>query len=279
MSTTAHNLEGEALERLQKTLLEMLQVFDTTCKELGLSYWIDSGTCLGAVRHGGLIPWDDDIDVGMMLPDWERFVAEAPAILPEGYSLHTQDNTEGYPIFWACLWKDGTRFIDDDHRQSGCPQAIFMDIFAFVRLDENPETAAKQQRALSLWQGLSYVKSMAHPTGAKGAVRTLAPVAHQFLKLVPQGFLRKRFWKAATTDNPGDQVVNPSYAFHGPFPYDVFMEPAPIDFGGLTVLGPREPVRYLEMNYGDWQQIPPEDKRHTHAPLILDFGDGVNAAE
>ena len=74
-----------ALERLQKEELKILEVIDSICRKHGLTYFIDAGTTLGAVRHGGFIPWDDDADVGMPYEDYKKFCEIAPHELPEGY--------------------------------------------------------------------------------------------------------------------------------------------------------------------------------------------------
>ena len=84
------------LKKLQMVELDMLRTVDEFCRAHGLTYFLDGGTCIGAVRHGGFIPWDDDIDLGMMREDYERFVALFREQPPEGYSVHTVENTENY---------------------------------------------------------------------------------------------------------------------------------------------------------------------------------------
>ena len=69
--------DEETLQRLQRTELKILKEFDTLCRENGIRYFGCGGTAIGAVRHGGFIPWDDDIDVGMLRRDYERFLKVA----------------------------------------------------------------------------------------------------------------------------------------------------------------------------------------------------------
>ena len=114
----------DVLRRLQQVELEMLRRIDRACRAIGVSYWLDSGTCLGAVRHGGFIPWDDDIDIGMPLDDYHRFLEEAPAVLGEGLSLHTCDNTPNLPVLWAKIYLDGTRFSSARDIEAGLEQGI-----------------------------------------------------------------------------------------------------------------------------------------------------------
>ena len=77
--------EQATLRRLQMMELEILEAIDSVCREHGITYFLDSGTVLGARRHGGFIPWDDDIDLGMPREDYERFLEVAPVALGEGF--------------------------------------------------------------------------------------------------------------------------------------------------------------------------------------------------
>ena len=79
--------ERETLRRLQLAELGILQAIDEACAKLGIPYFLDGGTALGAVRHGGFIPWDDDADIGMLRPDYERFLVEAPALLGSRFTV------------------------------------------------------------------------------------------------------------------------------------------------------------------------------------------------
>lgn len=118
-----------ALRRLQETELEILKAFASFCDEHDLEWFIDSGTVLGALRHGGFIPWDDDIDVGMLREDYDRFLRLASQSFVEGYSVHTPDNTEGFAGMFAKVYKDGTLFETRETRDAGLKQGIFIDIF------------------------------------------------------------------------------------------------------------------------------------------------------
>lgn len=142
MSTSPY--PQDSLQRLQAIERDIVAVIDKICRENDIEYFIDGGTCLGAVRHGGFIPWDDDVDLGMPKADYDRFCAIAPELLPAGYSLHTSTNTTGFSGLWAKVFKDGTRFIDDNALEAGCEQGAFVDIFPYCQLDADPKVAQRQ---------------------------------------------------------------------------------------------------------------------------------------
>lgn len=115
------------------------------------------------MRHGGFIPWDDDIDIGMPKDDFDRFCEIAPALLPKGYSLHTSANTKGFAPLWTKVFKNDTKFIEDVCTEAGYEQGIFVDILPFCRLDANEAVAKKQCRKARAAQVQSYLKHFAHP--------------------------------------------------------------------------------------------------------------------
>ena len=116
------------LRGCQLVMLRLLRIFDATCLELGLKYWLDSGTLLGAVRHGGFIPWDDDVDVAMPLEDYRRFLREAPAILPFDTFLQDKASDPDYDLPFAKLVDRYSAIEPLDGTRSACMNGIFIDI-------------------------------------------------------------------------------------------------------------------------------------------------------
>ena len=120
----------EQLKKHQAALMELLTVFDNICRRLGISYQLFAGTALGAVRHKGFIPWDDDLDIIMLRPEYERFLKEAPAE-PESEKYFLQSEfSEHWPMFFSKLRKNGTacieRYVPRDELMH---QGIYIDIF------------------------------------------------------------------------------------------------------------------------------------------------------
>lgn len=272
----------DSLARLQNAEREILRVVDTLCSDNDIDYFIDGGTCLGAVRHGGFIPWDDDIDVGMPHDDYMRFCSIAQDRLPKGYSLHTSLNTEGFSALWAKVFKDGTHFIDDNAYEAGCDQGIFVDIFAYCKLDRDKRIAERQCKSARTAQVKSYLKHFSRPKlpknlPAKPLVSLACKLVHSTVaKTWKTERLQYEYDHAFDTDNPGTTWVESAYTDWGEFDESVLFPTTDIEFDGMIVRAPHRTHEYLQILYGDYNRMPPEDERYTHAPVILDFGDGIN---
>lgn len=276
---------GDSLARLQAAEREILMVIDAICRANDLDYFVSGGTCLGAVRHGGFIPWDDDIDINLPQADYRRFIEIASHALPTGYSLHTSTDTAGTSALWAKVFKDGTRFIDESALEAGCDQGIFVDVFPTCQLDADTDVAAKQRARARTAQLKSYLKHLAHPKIPDDA--PLKPLLALGCKIVhgtiarawKQRDLQDEFDHAFDTDNPAQLWADAAYTAYGPFETDVLFPTADIEFDGLVVRAPHDPDAYLRLEYGDYMKLPPESQRYTHAPIILDFGDGENVMD
>lgn len=271
-----------SLERLQDAERDILRVVDRLCRENGIDYFIDSGTCLGAVRHGGFIPWDDDTDIGMSYEDYRRFLEIAPKALPRGYSLATCENTPGLTSLWVKVFLDGTRFIDEASMEAGCNQAIFLDVFPFFREDADPVRARSQKAMCLRLQRMSYLHGIAHPkipsdTSFRGLKVTACSVAHHTIAHAwkPEELSRKLLM-AAQPEVPSERWFNATYPLDGVHEASEIFPTKDIAFDGMTLRAPHDCDAYLCTLYGDYHKLPPLEDRYTHCPLVLDFGDGVN---
>ena len=124
--------------------LEVLHTIDRICQENSIRYYADWGTFLGAVRHGGFIPWDDDLDIVMLREDYDRFLSISANVLPEGYAVHTFRNEDGFVEFHAVVMNTERARFDEEHHKKfhGFPYICGIDIFVldFVHNDDMIET-------------------------------------------------------------------------------------------------------------------------------------------
>lgn len=280
--------EHNTLRRLQLTELGILRDIDRVCREYGITYFLDSGTLLGAKRHGGFIPWDDDIDLGMPRDDYERFLEVAPLALGERYCVTSPRTNAHQAALFAKVMLTGTRFETDETQEAGFEQGIFVDIFPYDAVCSNPADAKRQRQRCIMWQSVSYLYHSKHIVvphgGALGAAERFAcRVAHALVRSfvrparISEGFDRTAMM--AHDDAAASHMMASSYAAVEPYPREMLLPAGIIEFEGESFSAPADAAGYLQKQYGpSWSELPPEDQRRNHAPKMLDFGDGCAEA-
>lgn len=271
-----------ALEKLQNTELEMLRVFKEWCSEKGITWFVDSGTCLGAMRHRGFIPWDDDVDVGVPREDYDQLLVLAKEDFPEGYSLHTSADS-GYTSLFAKMYKDETIFSNDLTMAAGGSQGIYIDIFPYDYLSSEAKLRARQERKCANLQRLMYLHYLADVqvphNGLLGSLeKLLCSVGHFFIRpFSDPARIQESFDREAKSGNKESAVMEclPFAGYVPAIEEEILLPVSYLEFEGLKVPAPRDPERYLRVMYGDWTVLPPDGERHTHLPKRIVFSDGV----
>ena len=275
----------EILKRLQATELEILDAIAEVCKSEGLNWFLIGGSVLGAKRHEGFIPWDDDIDMGMLRADYDRFLEIAPTALPEGFELLSPMETPGYAPMFAKVCKTGTHFCSQEAVDAGVDIGIFVDIFPRDRVAADPVLQKRQYRAARTFTRASYLYHSDHitrvPDGLYGKLaRKAFPAVHRILHAVGnEDTIRKMFRKGTVVSDNAFATECASFTSPSmkPLPLRMFEQPEPVLFEGRMLPAPAPAEEYLVAAYGkSWNVVPPVEKRKSHAPVILDFGDGVN---
>ena len=135
-------LNNETLKRIQQLETDILKEFISVCQKLELNYFLLGGTLLGAVRHQGFIPWDDDIDIGMLRKDYEIFISKAPALLPSHLFLQTNVSDPAWYANFSKIRNNNTTFIETSSAHLPIHHGVYIDIFP---LDDYPENKIKQK--------------------------------------------------------------------------------------------------------------------------------------
>lgn len=276
--------DDEVLRRLQIEQLHVLEKIDELCAANGIEYFLDSGTALGAVRHHGFIPWDDDIDIGMNRIDYDRFIEIARRELGDDYEIGVPGKTAGYAPMFAKVWKRGTKFYTQETMEASFDQGIFVDVFPYDPVFSDKKARSKQFSRCTFWQRASYLyhaKSIQVPhKGALGSIeRAACVVAHYLCRALfnPERMARSfdKAARAASDISENDQFAAMAYPAEPPFEAKTLWPPVLCEFEGADYPVPHDVKTYLEAWYGPtYMELPPEGMRTNHAPLILDFGDG-----
>ena len=273
--------EQDVLRKLQLAELNILRDIDSVCRAEGIPYFLECGTLLGAVRHGGFIPWDDDVDVGMLRPDYERFLKVAPKALGQGYAVCEPRTNPRCAGMFAKVWKRGTKFFTAETMEAGIDQGIFVDVFPYDVLHSDEGVATRQIRRCRAWQSASYLLHARHVTvphsGILGALeRGACSVAHVGAKafLSHERLVRSfEAWALRGSERPGSDYMSMAYVTDSAFPADELSPGREMLFEGFSFPVPARAESYLERVYGSsWRELPPIEARRNHAPIELDFG-------
>ena len=254
---------------LQSVELELLKAFIRCCDELGLKYYLIGGTLLGAVRHHGFIPWDDDIDVGMPRADYERFLHHAQPFLPEYYFVQCRETDPELLNNFAKLRDSRTTFIESSMRHRRINHGVYIDIFP---LDHYPETSWKQSvfdfrlRMLGLRIRSAFTlreenkKNAVIEFGMKAASAVLSAC---YPKVEDALDAREKLYRSVANSgllaNLGGAWGKKEIA-----PAEWFGEGVEGVFEGLPTRLPSEYDKWLKQVYGDYLQLPPPEKRVVH---------------
>ncbi|MCW8397960.1 LicD family protein [Legionella sp. PATHC038] len=249
------------LRQAQLKMLAMLEVVDSICRKHGLDYWLDAGTLLGAVRHQGFIPWDDDVDIAMPRASYEQFLRVAPLEIPSWMWLQTIHSDPGYFNMATPLKiRDrASRFIEK-HEKGNEPyvQGIFIDVFVYDRMPVDP----KQRKRYKFYaKKLSRLLSTKYSKVKIGHYPTLYKlIASFFPKPLLEWSLQKIIHQANASHSP---YIGRGYNCVGKnlIKKEEIYPLQRVSFETKEFNIPRNAEAFLIQQYGDYLQLPPEEQR------------------
>ena len=265
----------EELKKIQKIELEALKEFIRVCNLLNLEYFVDGGTAIGAIRHQGFIPWDDDVDVAMPRLDYQKFCKEAPKYLSKEFYLQTPYSDKKCPYFYSKLRVNGTEFVEYCNHKVNMNHGIYIDIYPF---DEVPDDEAENIKQFKKMQFLTRLFTLHQspdvntaPSSITERIKALIRfVAHMMIKCIPYSVLAKQIEKTMTQYNGSNQhalacIYSPKRNWDY-IPRDRMYPLIDIKFEDITVKILNDYDFYLTNLYGDYMKFPPENERYGHKP-------------
>ncbi len=261
------------LRQLQLTQLNILTDIDRFCAKYHLRYSLYAGSLLGAVRHQGFIPWDDDLDICMPREDYDRFIAVWQHDALAGYILQNKENSPDFTQSFTKIRKDHTAFVQQGEENVNYHVGIFVDVFPIDRMPNG-----KLNRMFFTFRCMKYqlfTREFIPPKGnfAEKAVSAVLLAVYPAKKR-PEA--RKKLLKKITRQNNNKNCncvgIEIMSTIRKPLPKDLFENLVRLDFETGKFSCVKDWDLYLTAKFGDYMTPPPESEREwKHHPVLIDF--------
>jgi lipopolysaccharide cholinephosphotransferase len=270
----------EELEKLQSTLYQILKEIKRVCEKHDIRYFITGGTAIGAYFWNKILPWDDDVDVGMPRPDYEHFIRVAQEEMGNDYFLQTPETDPHVPFFFIKVRMNGTEFNEETFQHIKMHQGIYVDIFPFDKIPKSKRAEEIQHNILFFLNGLFIAKEIwqwkycGHCDIAKPRERGFLPclMTRILITLLPKRFI---FWMMKRTqtwfNNTDARICKNIITKSERVALDDVSNAQLVKLGDLQVAAPRDLLAYLNSHYGKVRKDVPEEMKVNHRPAKLKF--------
>ena len=275
--------DAATLEKLHKAELDELKDFIAICDKYHIDYFAIAGTAIGTVRHGGFIPWDDDIDIAMLRKDYEKFIKVADKEFNGKYEMMGPDFTKKYYNLQPAMNKIGTKFITDGAWASKFEPGIFLDLFIFENIPEDEKEAAyiiekcRRYKTLYIIRHVNFFKFIKGKSFVQKIKNIISGFLRLFLLLIPHSdeklynkycsYAKKYYGKTnryTALCDPGAKILCIDEEDIYPF--------VKMPFEDIEINLVNKYDKQLTKHMGNYMELPPEDKRTNHCPRKIDFG-------
>lgn len=273
-------MEQNLLRKVQLTQLNILREVDRVCRENDIRWFLCCGTLLGAVRHQGFIPWDDDLDIGMLRPDYEKFCRIAPEKMDPRFCVQSWYTEENYPLPFAKLRMRNTLYVEAKSavfQENG----FYIDVFPYDFAPESREEQDALARKLNDLFRIKLMKSGYKPWLEKNRInwkKRLGYLMYQMKAVTASQEGLARQYDALAGSFPEGPVICRQRGLRKLecYPAEWFCNLGMLSFEGEEFPGPADYDSVLRAQFGDYMVLPPEDSRNDRHQIIrVNFGDGT----
>ena len=269
-------MDTATLKELQDTEFKILCVVDDFCKEHDIGYSLFCGTLLGAVRHGGFIPWDDDIDIVMTRSEYTKFCAAWKKAPVSGFYFQNYEEDDFCTTSHGKVRKDGTLLLTPSENPNRGHHGIWIDIFP---LDKLSNESSLRRKTLRQARKIIAITRAAEVIPNDPFIKRMM---RMMIRIIPSGIRKKELKKALKWFQDNDERVQHDYVWKSmaadwhikkwTFPSDMTNDYCSVYFNGRAFSAFRDYRIMLELLYGDYMTLPPESERICkHNPLEIDF--------
>ena len=259
------------MNEIQKVIFDMFLEFKSVCEKLNLKWYLINGSALGAVKYGGFIPWDDDMDVGLPRKDYEIFIKEAQKLLPEYIFVQNAMSDKNFPHVYTKLRNSNTTFIECGVKRLDMNHGIYLDVFP---LDYFPDDLGEQKKIMRKEKLLYWKTVCVFDDKSKLKIR----LRNNFFKFL--GYDKRtdktiaKIHKLISGYEKSDYICN--YSDRMPakrvMPKEYYGDGKIVLFEEIEVFVPWLADEYLTFKYGDWRkELPKENQKSHHISEICDI--------
>lgn len=246
---------GYDLKEIQHVMAEMMAAIDQVCRKNNIRYILDGGTMLGAIRHKGFIPWDDDLDIAMPRDDYERFMTIANRELGDSYRFECLENTKEYPYNFGKVRAIKTLYAEEFTSKLRINHGIYIDVFPMDYVEPQDEkNLIKIQKMIAHITQIRYAKL--------GLCKGLKYIPFMVLPLSFYNYMISKFMKHYLKGNC--KFVQKLCHFgknKPPIGISMFTDTIDVPFEEYKFLVPNAYNEFLSGRYGDYMTLPPKDKQ------------------
>lgn len=264
------SLTNKELKKIQRLELDALITIDTICRENNIKYTLIGGSLLGAIRHNGFIPWDDDVDIAMLREDLEKFKTICGKELPPKYFYQDMNSDPQYLYLFDKIRINNTVFKETFLSKYNINHGVFIDIFPVDNVSNNKVEAKKQFKNFIFYRHIFMAKYLSIKA-RRGKKKILAFLIKVFFPNSARNIRNKAFKIMCKYDSKKTRKVRifPStYAKRDIYDRSFFEETINHDFEGHSFMISKYYEQMLVNDYGNWKELPPKNKRVTRHDLI-----------
>jgi len=267
----------DELKKVQIVALTILKEVARICDQENISYFIIGGTALGAVRHGGFIPWDDDIDIGMTRENYEKFLRISPGKLGKDYFLQHYSTESVTPFYFAKVRMNNTLFVEDYCKDLPIHHGIFLDIFPYDNIPDNIALRENHRRKVKFYSELFISKSMKDVfTSVKSFCWAMKLIVRRSLYLALFCISKQVLFRILDKANRKYNTVECQYVNYVKYPFlkirkESITSLEKIVFEDTVFSCCKNLNEYLSDHFGNYMKLPEPEKRVNHRPVIIEF--------
>lgn len=269
-------MNQKELRKLQLIELNILKEIHQVCKKNEIKYWLTGGTLIGAIRHNGFIPWDDDVDIAMGREDYNKFLLVAPRELKPEFYVQSWEYEPNFGVPYTKIRKNNTILKEAGSQNADIHQGIFVDVFVYDKFPLKKTDFIKVKFSMQILLRMLIVKSGITPW--KGIDRTSPYWWFFFLpfrvmaKFVNFNYMKKMYKNCVQKANHTDSkwIFNSceSNDEKHPIPEEYVKKVVLHRFEDAQFYIPAEYDKLLRHFYGDYMQLPPPEKREGHHNVV-----------